>query len=188
MLELRHYIDLFSSLHTAKIKGHKAPHKAVLLISIIDLIDEGRILSPQIVLSGELIKRFDDVWRRYLGTSAIFTPDIAKPFFHMQHESFWRLVLQEEVEIGMAAEPTPMVAEHKRKQDLPQGSYSVKAMQKAFAYAEIDQLLFQLLQNQDARAMLRVILINEYLSNHPTKTMPNLSAIIATIPLLALVA
>lgn len=188
MLELRHYIDLFSSLHTAKIKGHKAPHKAVLLITIIDLIDEGKILNPQIELSDELVKRFDEIWRRYLGTSAVFTPDIAKPFFHMQHEPFWRLTQKEEVELGMVAEPALTVAEHKHKQDLPQGSYSVKAMRNAFAYAEIDQLLFQLLQNQDARAMLRVILINEYLSNQPTKTMPNLSAIIAALPLLALVA
>ena len=28
-MELRHYIDVFSSLHTAKVKGRKAPHKAV---------------------------------------------------------------------------------------------------------------------------------------------------------------
>ena len=29
MQELRHYIEAFSSLHTAKVKGVKAPHKAV---------------------------------------------------------------------------------------------------------------------------------------------------------------
>ncbi len=39
-MELRHYIDAFSSLHTAKVKGRKAPHKAVLLLAIIDLIEE----------------------------------------------------------------------------------------------------------------------------------------------------
>ena len=40
MIELTHYIDAFSSLHTAKLKGHKAPHKAVLLLAIIDFIEE----------------------------------------------------------------------------------------------------------------------------------------------------
>lgn len=188
MLELRHYIDAFSSLHTAKVKGYKAPHKAVLLISIIDLIEEGQILGPQIKLTEELVNRFNEVWSRYLGTSVIFTPDITKPFFHLQHESFWRLVTKEEAALRMAAEDTLFVAERKRTADLPRGSYSVKAMRSAFAYAEIDTLLFHVLQNNDARAMLRVILINEYLTNHPTKTMPNLSAIIAALPLLALVA
>ena len=43
-MELRHYIDAFSSLYTAKVKGRKAPHKAVLLLAIIDLIEEEVIL------------------------------------------------------------------------------------------------------------------------------------------------
>lgn len=53
-MELRHYIDVFSSLHTAKVKGRKAPHKAVLLLAIIDLIEEEVILTPYIDLSDGL--------------------------------------------------------------------------------------------------------------------------------------
>ena len=101
MMELRHYIDAFSSLHTAKVKGHKAPHKAVLLLAIIDLIEEELIMTPYIDLSDELVERFNDIWHKYLGTSAIFTPDICKPYFHMQHESFWRLVENNEVVRGI---------------------------------------------------------------------------------------
>lgn len=88
----------------------------------------------------------------------------------------------------MTAEPNPWVQAKKEQKDLPKGSYSVQAMCHAFAYAEIDEMLFQLLQNADARAMLRVILINTYLVNQPTKTMPNLNSLIAALPLLALVA
>ena len=53
-MELRHYIDVFSSLHTAKVKGRIAPHKAVLLLAIIDLIEEEVILTPYIDLSDGL--------------------------------------------------------------------------------------------------------------------------------------
>ena len=185
---LRHYIDAFSSLHTAKVKWHKAPHKAVLLLAIIDLVEEKMILSPCIRLTNELNDKFNEVWHRYLGVSAIFTPDICKPYFHMQHESFWRLVEKDEAVIGMAAEPNPWVKSKKEKKDLPKGSYSVEAMRRAFAYAELDGILFQLLQNADARAMLRVVLINTYLTDQPTKTMPNLNSLISALPLLALVA
>lgn len=188
MLELRHYIDTFSHLHTAKVKGYRAPHKAVLLLAIIDLVEEKEINVPRIELTEELVNKFNALWSRYLGTSAIFTPDITKPYFHMQHECFWRLVEHEEANMMMVAEDCPLVESKKRIKDLPQGSYSVKAMRTAFAYAEIDGMLFQLLQNADARATLRVILINEYLTNQPTKTMPNLSTLIAALPLLALVA
>lgn len=37
MFELRHYIDAFLHLNTARVKGHKAPHKAVLLLSKINV-------------------------------------------------------------------------------------------------------------------------------------------------------
>ena len=185
---LQHYIDAFSSLHTAKVKGHKAPHKAVLLLAIIDLVEEKMILSPYIRLTDRLNEKFNEVWYRYLGASAIFTPDICKPYFHMQHEGFWKLVEINETDYGMAAEPSLTVQVTKGKKKLPKGSYSVEAMRRAFAYAEIDSMLFQLLQNVDARAMLRVVLINTYLTNQPTKTMPNLNSLIAALPLLALVA
>lgn len=188
MQELKHYINAFSSLHTAKVKGYKAPHKAVLLLSIIDLVDERSISSPHIQLTDALEKKFHEVWYRYLGTSAVFTPDIAKPYFHMQHESFWRLIEHEDTCSMLVAEESPFVESRKMTKDLPSGSYSVIAMRNAFAYAEIDGALYQLLQNADARAMLSVILINTYLTNQPTKTLPNLSALFAAFPLLALVA
>lgn len=187
-MELRHYIDAFSSLRTAKVKGYKAPHKAVLLLAVIDLIEEGTILAPCIELSDRVNEKFNEVWHRYLGTSSIFAPDICKPYFHLQHESFWRLVERSEVSQGLAAELSPWVEARKVRKELPKGSYSLQAMRRTFAYAEIDQMLFQLLQNSDARAMLRVVLINTYLSNQPTKTMPNVNALIAALPLLALVA
>ncbi len=187
-MELRHYIDAFSSLHTAKVKGHKDPHKAVLLLAIIELVEERAILNPCIRLTDRLNDTFNDVWQRYLGASAIFTPDICKPYFHMQHESFWRLVEKDEAVLGMVAEPSPWVQPKKERKELPKGSYSVEAMRRAFAYAEIDGMLFQLLQNADARATLRVVLINTYLANQPTKTMPNLNSLIVALPLLALVA
>ena len=100
---------------------------------------------------------------------------------------YWRLVEHEEANM-MVAEDSPWIAPKKETKDLPQGSYSVKAMRNAFAYAEIDNSLFMLLQNNDARAMLRVILINEYLSKQPTKTMPNITQLIMALPLIALVA
>lgn len=187
MFELKEYIEKFSNLHTAKVKGHKAPHKAVLLLAIIDLVEERNILSPRIHLSEELIDRFNIVWHRYLGTSTIFTPDVTKPFFHMQYESFWGLVNKKEVLKMKVTEDSSWIYANKQKKELPTGSYSVKAMRQAFEYAEIDARLFILLQNADARAMLRVILINKYLVNQPTKTMPDIGiTMFAFLPLILL--
>lgn len=179
-LQVKEYVEAFSHLHTAKVKGRKAPHKAVLLLAIIDLVESNVIRCPQIELTDELVKRFREVWRRYLGQSAIFTPDITKPF--------WRLVGAHDVEAMMAAEQRPWLKDKADRKELPKGSYSVAAMRAAFAYAEMDSGLFAVLQNEDARAMLRVVLINEYLTNQPTKTMPNLAQLMMALPMIALVA
>ena len=70
------YITLFSSLHTAKIAGKQAPHKAVLLLSIMDLVEAGILTSPRIELSEALEGTFARVWKRYIGSSIIFTPKV----------------------------------------------------------------------------------------------------------------
>lgn len=188
MIKLTHYIDAFSSLYTAKYKGHKAPHKAVLLLSIIDLVEEDVIRLQSIVLSDALDKRFHEIWHHYLGDSSLFICDITKPFFHMQHEPFWRLVEHNEAQEIMVAEDLPFVKVKKEKMDLPSGAYSVSALRRTFAYAEIDGMLYELLRNVDVRAMLRVVLINEYLTGQPTKTMPDWGQLMAMLPIIALVA
>ena len=187
-LQVKEYVDAFAHLHTAKVKGRKGPHKAVLLLTIIDLVESNVIRCPQIELTDELVMQFREVWRRYLGQSAIFTPDITKPFFHMQHEPFWKLVGARDVEAMMAAEQRPWHKDNADRKELPKGSYSVAAMRAAFAYAEMDGGLFAVLQNEDARAMLRVVLINEYLTNQPTKMMLNLAQMMVALPMIALVA
>lgn len=188
MNELWRYIEAFSSLHTAKVKGLKAPHKAVLLLAVIDLVEENVITGPEIKLTDQLVEKFDAIWRRYLGMSSIFTPDICKPYFHMQHEPFWKLVEKYDTEAMIAAEDEAWYESKKEKKTLPSGRYSLKAMRETFEYAEIDDRLFEIQLNADARAMLRVVLINTYLSNQPTKTLPDFASIITLLtPMLAFV-
>lgn len=188
MNELSHYIAAFSHLHTAKIKGYRAPHKAILLLAIIDMVEDGSIATPEIRLTDDLVRVFGQLWRRYLGESAIFLSDISKPYFHMQYEPFWQLVEHRQPRTMMVADGHLHNGRGHNPKELPQGQYSVKAMRQAFACAEMDHALFRLLQQADARAMLRVILISEYLGNQPTKTMPHLQALLAALPLLVLVA
>ena len=53
---LNEYTTLFSSLHTNKQKGMPAPHKAVLLLSVIDMIEAGVVRSNEIELSERIEK------------------------------------------------------------------------------------------------------------------------------------
>jgi putative restriction endonuclease len=51
MKDFSYYKDCFSTLHTAKSKGFFAPHKPLLLLSVIDLVERGIIRSNRIELS-----------------------------------------------------------------------------------------------------------------------------------------
>lgn len=186
MQELEYYTDLFAHLHTAQRFGRPAPHKAILLLSVIDLVEKGTINSPIIPLSDELVKVFQANRKYYLGALRLYNPDIGKPFFHLQHESFWRLRDRVESHSTMAAE-TISTLQNAEKKELPRGSYSMKALRQAFCWAEIDPNLYHLLQNQEARGRLRVVLISTYLQNQPISrdSLSKLSVVSALMYLLA---
>lgn len=159
MKDFRYYADCFSSLHTAMKLGKPAPHKALLLLSVIDLVERGIITEIHIELSDVLVKTFNANAKKFYANSPIFKPEVTKPYFHMQHEPFWRLVDSSDCcAITMAAESTSKYGRSKP-------SYSLKGLRGQFRYAEIDNELFEFLKDDDARARLRVILISTYLNN-----------------------
>lgn len=154
MIETMHnnqYTTQFASLNTAKIAGKNAPHKAVLLLAIMDLVEAGIINSPRIELTERLESSFCRVWKRYIGTSLIFTPKVATPFWHMQTEPFYRLYMNNGQLINGGT-----------------GRYSIKWLREN-TYALIDDPLLHLMQDENARAELRVVLISKYLNDLTSK-------------------
>ncbi len=145
------YIDQLSSLRTATITGVRAPHKAILLLSIIELIEYGVIDSNHIILSESLNREFARNWVRYVGNSILFKPVIGTPFWHLHNEPFWKLISHNGAVVT--------------KESVSGAKYSVGSLQKNVAYAEIDRDLFELLQSEEARSMFRDLLIAKYLND-----------------------
>ena len=141
------FVTAFSSLHTAKIAGKQAPHKAVLLLSIMDLVEAGIITSPRLVLSEPLVGTFARVWKRYVGSSILFQPKVATPFWHLQNEPFYRLYMNNGQLINGGT-----------------GRYSIKWLREN-TYATIDNDLFALMKDENSRAQLRVVLVSTYFKN-----------------------
>ena len=139
------YITYFSSLNTARIAGKNAPHKAVLLLAIIELVEAGVINSPRIELTERLEETFGMIWKRYIGSSLVFQPKVATPFWHLQTEPFYRLYMNNGQLINGGT-----------------GRYSIKWL-RGNTYAMIDEQLLCLMQGENSRAELRVALISTYL-------------------------
>ena len=64
-----------------------APHKPLLLLAVIELIDRGQIQENKIPLSPDLAETFIKYWSKVTGRK----PNIALPFFHLKSDGFWRL-------------------------------------------------------------------------------------------------
>ena len=148
--DLEYYKDCFSSLNTMKKCGKPAPHKALLLLSIIDLIERGVITDCRVPLSDDLVRQFKRNTSALLGESKLFQPVANYPYYHMKSEPFWQLVANSNCQIDKIS------------------NYSLPNLRANIAYARIDEELFNLLQNPNVRAKLRVTLITKYLDNQPT--------------------
>lgn len=138
---LQNYIYLFQNLHVNKQKGMCAPHKAVMLISVIELIGEGVIYSNQIEFSEELEGRFKRNWQRYVGESDVFKPHAGTPFWHLRSEPFWTLI--------------PFVGGEDTLESLKRTNpYSPGTIRQYIKFAVIDKQLFELMQNSVTRESL----------------------------------
>lgn len=146
------YIKAFSTLHTDKgtsrypsLTKYRAPHKPLLLLSVIDLIEEGTIKTNFIELTPELGETFTCYW------SIIMPLDkkgkIVYPFFHLRKESFWHLL------------PIP------GKEEILASTREISSVYRLLEIilgSKLDEDLFVLLSNKKDRDLLRTVLIQNY--------------------------
>ncbi len=165
MSNLNKYSEYFPNLRTAKKLRLPAPHKAVLLLSVMELVEADVITGNRIELSERLQKTFLKLWKRYVGTSVVFQTKVATPFWHLQSEPFWNLYLNNGKDLSTVTSP-----------------YSVSRLREN-THAIIDQELFELMRDEDSRARLRVFLISHYLQDQHIPLDKSLSvlAIIGTL-------
>lgn len=140
------YLNAFDNMNRAVMRGIKAPHKPLLLLAILNLVHRQVVVSNHVLLSDELIAEFRRLWLQYIDDTVEydtimmaeglemdvprrypFKCSIENPFYYMQHEPFWKLVRRVDT-------PSP-----KRK-----FYTSIKALRLNYAYAEMDEELFEI--------------------------------------------
>ncbi|EKE05419.1 MAG: hypothetical protein ACD_19C00306G0002 [uncultured bacterium] len=76
------YLEKFSNLNTNKQQGKIAPHKAILLLSLKDLIEREQIQSNKIELKEKLKNHFMLNEEKYVENKDVFQPFIGTPYVH----------------------------------------------------------------------------------------------------------
>lgn len=144
------YLQIFSSLRTDKNRKRwlkntrcQAPHKPLLLLSILDLIAAQTINKNFIEPSIELVETFNGYWSRIMPLGSIGS--MSYPFYHLRSSSFWDLAHK---------------APHEDQPGLTISS--VKRLRKLYLVARIDDALFPLLIMETSREKLRTAVIETY--------------------------
>lgn len=86
------YIETFKKLRTNNKYGRKSPHKAVLLLAVIEMIEKNIITDNEIFYDEKLRSMFLKVWNRVLPKEPLFQPEAYLPFWYLQNDSFWHIV------------------------------------------------------------------------------------------------
>lgn len=151
--KLSQYLHNFSHLRTDRTGGWdtrtqgRAPHKPILLLSVLDLFAQGRIPANLIEITPELGELFAGYW------SMVMSPErrgnLALPFFHLQSSGFWHLQPQP----GQEA----LLGDTRQVDRLNQ-------LTRLILGASLDDELFQLLHDAENRDLLRIVLIQTYFS------------------------
>lgn len=153
--DMLYYKKCFQHLTRSARKGEKAPHKPILLLAMIDRVESlinmgiagGRMINQNLIdLNPKLEQFFYKHWNTYV-TSEAFSPSFSTPFYHMESEPFWKLVL--------------------KKNTVPQGGQNESNLYKYYNGAQIDEDLMLLLLEDDSREELRQTLIKMIQSSDP---------------------
>lgn len=158
MRDLTTYRDAFAHLRrerSPRVWSEKtafaAPHKPLLLLSVMDLFENGELDSPLIQISSALEKRFARYWVSVANRP--YADDIVHPFFALRNEriGFWTLVPWEDKNDLLRTRPDWV-------------RLSLDHLKQYVRGARINEELFELFKRAEARLMLREVIIERYFS------------------------
>ena len=140
---LQEYVQKMKRLRVDRAHG-VAPHKPLLLLAVIELIEQGQIQENKIYFSPDLVETVMKYWVKVTDRRL----NIALPFFHLKSDGFWHL------------HPNPG---YERALEGARQIRNISGIQEVIAYASLDDDLFALLTDVGNREIIRQTLIHIYL-------------------------
>ncbi len=142
---LEKYVRKMECLRVDRAHG-VAPHKPLLLLAVIDLIEQGQIQENKIYFSPDLVETVMKYWVMVTDRRL----NIALPFFHLKSDGFWHL------------HPNPGQT---RTLNGARQIRSISGIREVIAYASLDNDLFVFLATPQHREIIRQTLIRTYFSD-----------------------
>lgn len=144
------YIEAVKNLKTNNKWGRKSPHKAVLMLTVIELYEKNVLMDNEIRYDETLKSAFLKMWNMVLPNEPLFHPDAYLPFWYLQSDNFWHIVpIRGKEDILSLMRDTNIKPSEAKLID------SVK-------YAELDEDLYFLMTLPSGRSSLKRALLETY--------------------------
>lgn len=137
------YIKSFKRLRIDRAHGI-APHKPILLISVLQAFENNLVTINRIYITPELVALFKANWS--LVVSSNHDCRFALPFYHLTSDGFWKLTPRQGFENILL---------------LPSSMRSFANLNVAVEYAEINNDLFQLMKDEASNKTLIQFLLDD---------------------------
>lgn len=141
---LSYYIHCFTHLKRDS-KNGGAPHKPVLLLSVLQMFEQGVFCDNRIYVIPELVASFKSIWSKIVITNHF--PIFALPFYHLNSEPFWKLIPNQGCEKWVESKSSMR---------------SFGNLTTAVNYASIDKELFEILSIHENIDILKWSLLDRY--------------------------
>lgn len=144
------YIEAVKNLKTNNKWGRKSPHKAVLMLTVIELYEKNILIDNEIRYDETLKSTFLKIWNLVLPDEPLFHPEAYLPFWYLQSDNFWHIVpIRGKEDILSLMRDTNIKPSEAKLID------SVK-------YAELDEDLYFLMTLPSGRSSLKRALLETY--------------------------
>ena len=144
------YIELFENLRTNNKYGRKSPHKAVLMLTVIEQYEQNLLSDNEIYYDDNLKSMFVNMWNRVLPDEPLFHPEAFFPFWYLQSDSFWHIVpVRGKEDILSLMRDTNIKPSEAKLKD-------------CVRYAELDDDLYFLMTLPSGRSSLKRALLETY--------------------------
>lgn len=157
MENITKYFIAFKKLKRGVTQYGKAPHKAILLLSVLQAFQNKFIHRNQIYISPELVLLFKCNWNELVTTNHVC--NFALPFWHLKGEKFWNLIANSGFENFIY---------------LKESVSSINQLNNLIEYAHLDEALYQFMMDDKSNLMLQQLLLDEYFPMFKSAYIPKL--------------
>lgn len=144
------YIEAFKNLRTNNKWGRRFPHKAVLMLSIINLYEQNLLADNEIYYDDSLKSMFLKVWNNVFPEEPLSISEAYLPFWYLQGDSFWHIVPERGKEDILSLMRDTNIKPSESK------------LEDCVRYAELDEDLYFLMTLPSGRSSLKRTLLETY--------------------------